>query len=170
MFRRSSATCAVGCWPTRGIVKQNLGFFVLSRLGWRNHRTAPRRQDHSFQGGSETERRFETQRIEYDLPPDLNERAGNEALQSIKAGLKQRMNPHSYDTWISPLQAAGISGSTLFVKLPIAEFLHVRDKYAKEFSEVCGELKIEFLVPREVAVVPLDGQYQSLKDNGSASC
>ncbi|PWT92230.1 MAG: hypothetical protein C5B55_06765, partial [Blastocatellia bacterium] len=57
-------------------------------------------------------------RLEYQLPRDLDQEAGEEAWRSILLGLATRVNRHSFDTWLKPVKVAGISGKVLYMKLP----------------------------------------------------
>lgn len=91
-------------------------------------------------------------RLEYSLPANLDEEAGREAWNATLAKLSTRVNPHSFDTWLKPIKAAGISGNVLYVTIPTSDFSSVGKKYGSLLSELLGDaLRVEFVVPQEIA-------------------
>jgi len=91
-------------------------------------------------------------RLEYSLPANLDKEGGREVWKETLSKLSKRVNPHSYDTWLKPIKAAGISGRTLYVQLPTPDFSHVGEKYGSLLSELLGNaLQVEFVVPLEIA-------------------
>jgi hypothetical protein len=85
---------------------------------------------------------------EYKLPSDLDVEAGAALWKAVRQELSKRINRHSFDTWILPIKAAGISGRTLYVMLPTSNFLHVQNKFAATLIEIIGgETEIKFVAP-----------------------
>jgi hypothetical protein len=88
--------------------------------------------------------------IDYCLPSDLDRDTGQEIWRSALGNLAKLINTHSYNTWLRPTRAAGIRDQVLYVKLPSADFSHVREKYAALLDKVLPGLKVEFVAPQEI--------------------
>ena len=91
------------------------------------------------------------EQLEYKLPPDLDEEAGCQIWSATFCKLSKRVNQHSCNTWLRPLEPAGIRENVLYLKLPTRDFVDVRKKYGSLLSEVLPELKVEFVFPEAVA-------------------
>src|ERR1700736_567546 len=61
----------------------------------------------------------------------------------ILAALEKKINRQSYDTWLKPTRFSHISGDTLFVRIPSAEFQHIGDRYADLIHESIEHLGLE---------------------------
>src|SRR5215471_5069663 len=62
----------------------------------------------------------------------------------ILDALEKKINRHSYDTWLKPTRYSHANGSTLFIRVPTAEFRHVGDKYADLIQEAIDNLGLDF--------------------------
>jgi chromosomal replication initiator protein len=69
--------------------------------------------------------------------------APNPWVQILDA-LEKKINRHSYDTWLKPTRFSHSAGSTLFIRVPTAEFRHVGDKYADLIQEAIDNLGLQF--------------------------
>src|ERR1700692_256726 len=61
----------------------------------------------------------------------------------ILAALEKKINRQSYDTWLKPTRFSHVSGDTLFVRIPSAEFQHIGDRYADLIQEAIENLGLE---------------------------
>ena len=62
----------------------------------------------------------------------------------ILDALEKKINRHSYDTWLKPTRYSHANGSTLFIRVPTAEFRHVGDKYADLIQEAIDNLGLDY--------------------------
>src|SRR4030081_3623407 len=62
----------------------------------------------------------------------------------ILDALENKINRHSYDTWLKPTRYSHASGGVRFVRVPTAEFRHEGDKYADLIQEAIDNLGLEF--------------------------
>jgi chromosomal replication initiator protein len=60
----------------------------------------------------------------------------------ILAALEKKINRQSYDTWLKPTRFSHVSGDTLFVRIPSAEFQHIGDRYADLIQEAIDNLQL----------------------------
>jgi hypothetical protein len=71
--------------------------------------------------------------------------AGQRTWSAAQRELAERLNLHSYETWIAPIQAIGLQGQVLLLSAPSAECAsHVSTKYASHVSAVLPGLSVEF--------------------------
>lgn len=79
-----------------------------------------------------------------------------QAWDRVKVRLQQRLNPHTFKTWITPLRAVGREGPVLEVAVPTSEFLMVPRKFESELREAAALSEIPYgrmvFVVREVRV------------------
>jgi chromosomal replication initiator protein len=61
----------------------------------------------------------------------------------ILAALEKKINRQSYDTWLKPTRFSHLSGKTLYVRIPSAEFQHIGDRYADLIQEAIEKLGLE---------------------------
>ncbi|HWZ52755.1 MAG TPA: chromosomal replication initiator protein DnaA [Granulicella sp.] len=61
----------------------------------------------------------------------------------ILAALEKKINRQSYDTWLKPTRFSHVSGDTLYVRIPSAEFQHIGDRYADLIQEAIENLGLE---------------------------
>ncbi|SNS34663.1 chromosomal replication initiator protein DnaA [Granulicella rosea] len=61
----------------------------------------------------------------------------------ILGALEKKINRQSYETWLKPTRFSHISGSTLYVRIPSAEFQHIGDKYGQLIEEAIENLGLE---------------------------
>jgi chromosomal replication initiator protein len=61
----------------------------------------------------------------------------------ILAALEKKINWQSFDTWLKPTRFSHMSGKTLFVRIPSAEFQHIGDRYADLIQEAIEKLGLE---------------------------
>jgi chromosomal replication initiator protein len=77
----------------------------------------------------------------------------------ILAALEKKINRQSYETWLKPTRFSHLSGKTLFVRIPSADFQHVGDRYADLISEAIDNLgldieSVEFKTPQHDPASP----------------
>jgi chromosomal replication initiator protein len=103
----------------------------------------------------------------------------------ILAALEKKINRQSYETWLKPTRFSHLSGKTLFVRIPSADFQHVGDRYADLISEAIDNLgldieEVSFKIPEQDPASPkvrADGGFAPLPShspnapngNGAAS-
>jgi chromosomal replication initiator protein len=88
----------------------------------------------------------------------------------ILAALEKKINRQSYETWLKPTRFSHLSGKTLFVRIPSADFQHVGDRYADLISEAIDNLgleieTVEFKTPQQDPASPKvreDGGFAAL--------
>jgi chromosomal replication initiation ATPase DnaA len=78
-----------------------------------------------------------------ELPADLDPDKGRAAWSAIDAEARKHINPHSYDTWLKPVRAIGVSGRTLLLKVPTQEFELIGRKYGEVIEMACQRLGLE---------------------------
>ena len=61
----------------------------------------------------------------------------------ILAALEKKINRQSFETWLKPTRFSRIAGTTLFVRIPSAEFEHIGTKYGDLISEAIDNLGLE---------------------------
>jgi chromosomal replication initiator protein len=61
----------------------------------------------------------------------------------ILAALEKKINRQSYETWLKPTRFSHISGKTLYVRIPSAEFQHLGEKYADLIQEAIDNLALD---------------------------
>jgi chromosomal replication initiator protein len=61
----------------------------------------------------------------------------------ILAALEKKINRQSFDTWLKPTRFSHVTGKTLFVRIPSAEFQHIGDRYADLIQEAIDNLGLE---------------------------
>ena len=61
----------------------------------------------------------------------------------ILAALEKKINRQSFDTWLKPTRFSHITGKTLYVRIPSAEFEHIGDRYADLIQEAIDNLNLE---------------------------
>src|SRR6201988_3032687 len=62
----------------------------------------------------------------------------------ILDALENKINRHSYDTWLKPTRYSHATGGILFIRVPTVEFRHVGDKYADLIQEAIDNLGLEY--------------------------
>jgi DnaA N-terminal domain len=127
---------------TSGILRFVTGWLV------KEQNQAPR----SVESSAKPKHSVQPVRLEYNLPLNLDEDAGREVWNETLQKLSKRVNRHSFDTWLKPIKAAGISGDVLYLTIPTSDFSHVHAKYGSLLLEVlAGRLKVELISPQEIA-------------------
>src|ERR1700712_5553421 len=61
----------------------------------------------------------------------------------ILAALEKKINRQSYETWLKPTRFSHLSGKTLYVRIPSADFQHIGDRYADLIQEAIDNLGLE---------------------------
>jgi chromosomal replication initiator protein len=61
----------------------------------------------------------------------------------ILAALEKKINRQSYETWLKPTRFSHLSGKTLFVRIPSADFQHIGDRYADLIQEAIDNLGLD---------------------------
>src|ERR1700749_4151501 len=61
----------------------------------------------------------------------------------ILGALEKKINRQSYETWLKPTRFSHLSGKTLYVRIPSAEFQHIGDRYADLIQEAIDNLGLE---------------------------
>ncbi|QHN01938.1 chromosomal replication initiator protein DnaA [Granulicella sp. WH15] len=61
----------------------------------------------------------------------------------ILAALEKKINRQSFETWLKPTRYSRTVGTTLFVRIPSAEFEHIGDKYGDLIEEAIENLGLE---------------------------
>jgi chromosomal replication initiator protein len=61
----------------------------------------------------------------------------------ILAALEKKINRQSFETWLKPTRFSHISGKTLYVRIPSADFQHIGDRYADLIQEAIDNLGLE---------------------------
>jgi chromosomal replication initiator protein len=61
----------------------------------------------------------------------------------ILGALEKKINRQSFETWLKPTRFSHISGTTLYVRIPSAEFQHIADKYAQLIEEAIENLGLD---------------------------
>jgi hypothetical protein len=85
------------------------------------------------------------------VPQNLDHEAGRNVWQGTLAKLAERINRHSFDTWLKPTHGEGIKDGVLYVRVPTADHCFVREKYDALLRELLPSgLKVEFVAPMEV--------------------
>src|SRR5271154_6348975 len=77
----------------------------------------------------------------------------------ILAALEKKINRQSYETWLKPTRFSHISGKTLYVRIPSADFQHVGDRYADLIQEAIDNLGLDietvtFTTPQQDPTAP----------------
>ncbi len=84
----------------------------------------------------------------------------------ILGALEKKINRHAYETWLKPTRFSHISGKTLFVRIPSAEFQHIGDRYADLIQEAIDNLGLE--IETVTFQVPQDNTVRVRQDGGFA--
>jgi chromosomal replication initiator protein len=61
----------------------------------------------------------------------------------ILSALEKKINRQSFETWLKPTRFSHVSGNTLYVRIPSAEFQHLGEKYADLIQEAIDNLALE---------------------------
>jgi chromosomal replication initiator protein len=61
----------------------------------------------------------------------------------ILAALEKKINRQSFETWLKPTRFSRIAGTTLFVRIPSAEFEHIGGKYGDLIAEAIDNLGLD---------------------------
>ena len=61
----------------------------------------------------------------------------------ILAALEKKINRQSYETWLKPTRFSHLSGKTLYVRIPSADFQHIGDRYADLIQEAIDNLGLD---------------------------
>lgn len=87
----------------------------------------------------------------WDLPPIGKSQLAESIWRDMLGAFK--VQKHTFDTWLKPTLAAGIAETTLYVKVPTKEFLHLGTKFAEEIKATMptGITAVTFIAPREIA-------------------
>jgi hypothetical protein len=64
--------------------------------------------------------------------------------QKILAVLEERINRHSFETWLKPTRYSHVSNDVLFVRVPTAEFRCAGEKYADLIQQAIDDLGLSF--------------------------
>ncbi len=74
----------------------------------------------------------------------------------ILAALEKKINRQSYDTWLKPTRFSHITGKTLYVRIPAAEFQHIGDRYADLIQEAIDVQSLGLEIETVLFVTPAD--------------
>ncbi len=88
----------------------------------------------------------------------------------ILGALEKKINRQSFETWLKPTRFSHLSGRTLYVRIPSADFQHIGDKYGDLIEEAIDNLGLEidsvsFTTPEEDPATPKvreDGGFAAL--------
>ncbi len=77
----------------------------------------------------------------------------------ILAALEKKINRQSYETWLKPTRFSHLSGKTLYVRIPSADFQHIGDRYADLIQEAIDNLGLDvetvtFTTPQQDPITP----------------
>jgi chromosomal replication initiator protein len=61
----------------------------------------------------------------------------------ILGALEKKINRQSFETWLKPTRFSRVSGKTLYVRIPTADFEFVGDKYGQLIDEAIDRLNLE---------------------------
>jgi chromosomal replication initiator protein len=61
----------------------------------------------------------------------------------ILAALEKKINRQSYETWLKPTRFSHLTGKTLYVRIPSADFQHIGDRYADLIQEAIDNLGLD---------------------------
>lgn len=65
------------------------------------------------------------------------------AWTRILGALEMKINRQSFHTWLKPTRFSHVSGRTLFVRIPSAQFQHIGDRYADLIQEAIDQQELE---------------------------
>ncbi len=65
------------------------------------------------------------------------------AWTRILGALEMKINRQSFHTWLKPTRFSHMSGRTLFVRIPSAQFQHIGDRYADLIQEAVDQHQLE---------------------------
>lgn len=65
--------------------------------------------------------------------------SGSQEWIFIRDFLEKKISRHSFDTWIKPCQQIGILNGVLYLRIPVAEFRHIPEKFGELLSEAIQE-------------------------------
>jgi hypothetical protein len=86
-----------------------------------------------------------------DLPSVLDREAGTAEWKLAQGKLGERLNVHTYETWIKPTRGEGVNGDTLYVCVPTSEFEVIGDRFNREIREALPDhiapVKYFYLAP-----------------------
>jgi chromosomal replication initiator protein len=93
----------------------------------------------------------------------------------ILAALEKKINRQSFETWLKPTRFSHIQGSTLYVRIPSAEFQDVCEKYADLIQEAIENLRLDietvtFTTPQQDPSAPRlreDGAFAPVPSHNS---
>ena len=77
----------------------------------------------------------------------------------ILGALEKKINRQSYETWLKPTRFSHLTGKTLFVRIPSADFTHIGDRYADLIQEAIDNLGLDietvtFTTPQQDPTAP----------------
>ncbi|CAN5720546.1 chromosomal replication initiator protein DnaA [soil metagenome] len=61
----------------------------------------------------------------------------------ILAALEKKINRQSYETWLKPTRFSHLSGKTLYVRIPSADFQHIGERYSDLIQEAIENLGLD---------------------------
>ncbi len=61
----------------------------------------------------------------------------------IQGALEVKVNRQSYSTWLKPTRFSHVSGRTLFVRIPSAQFDHIGERYGDLIHEAIEQMKLD---------------------------
>ncbi len=61
----------------------------------------------------------------------------------ILGALEKKINRQSYETWLKPTRFSHLTGKTLYVRIPSADFTHIGDRYADLIQEAIDNLGLD---------------------------
>ncbi len=77
----------------------------------------------------------------------------------IKALLRQRINPHSWDTWMRPTQYSHEAGGVIFIRIPNECFHYGREKFNTQISEAIADLRLDLQDVKFLTDLELDAVF-----------
>ncbi len=90
------------------------------------------------------------------------------AWTRILGALEMKINRQSFHTWLKPTRFSHMSGRTLFVRIPSAQFQHIGDRYADLIQEAVDHHGLEVDEVRFVTVEDDPSAPKTREDGGFA--
>ncbi|MGI4758294.1 MAG: chromosomal replication initiator protein DnaA [Janthinobacterium lividum] len=90
------------------------------------------------------------------------------AWTRILGALEMKINRQSFHTWLKPTRFSHVSGRTLFVRIPSAQFQHIGDRYADLIQEAIDQQEIPLDEVRFVTVEEDPSAPKTREDGGFA--
>jgi hypothetical protein len=83
------------------------------------------------------------------LPPELDEKAGQEKWAAALVKLSGCIDRHSFDNWLGPTRGLGLSDGILYVGIPTNAHSYIGIKYGVQIKELLPDVRVEFLAQKQ---------------------